>query len=309
MHFETEELGIEADIQSKMRAIGRQTNSTSIDRSDALFELRMRPRDYDEPKINRNFGINSSLKSNSPLNSTEFGAKELLKKQKSQTRVGHAAKTMTGKTTMQTNSLAPSKPSSAHPSRAPRMLANKASINRMMSSNINQERQIVRNKTTAGALKHIDENDRAMTHTNSGIWGDLGGASTTHSNIISHSRLLGHVARSQESLDASIQTIMQIVDSNKDQPDVMKRQLAAEFTRQNDYAAILTDRVKKLETERALGTINQGSLRPVNEDLTLSASHRISSEAAYNNSGIASVVADDTIMAPGTNNTSSVYRS
>ena len=88
------------------------------------------------------------------------------------------------------------------------MLANKAGINRMMSSNITQERQIIRNKTTVGALKHIDENDRAMTHTNSGIWGDLGGASTTHSNIISHSRLLGHVARSQESFDASIQTIM-----------------------------------------------------------------------------------------------------
>ena len=88
----------------------------------------------------------------------------------------------------------------------------------------------------------------------------------------------------------------------------MKRQLAAEFARQNDYTALLTDRVKKLETERAMGTINQASLRPVNEDLTLTASHRISSEA-YNNSGIASVVADDTIMAPGTNNTSSVYRS
>ena len=70
MHFENEELGIEADIQSKMRAIGRQTNSTSIDRSDALLELRMRPRDYDEPKPNRNMsGINSSLKNNSPLNS------------------------------------------------------------------------------------------------------------------------------------------------------------------------------------------------------------------------------------------------
>lgn len=36
----------------------------------------------------------------------------------------------------------------------------------------------------------------------------------------------------------------------------MKRQLAAEFARQNDYATLLTDRVKKLETERAMGTIN-----------------------------------------------------
>lgn len=31
----------------------------------------------------------------------------------------------------------------------------------------------------------------------------------------------------------------------------MKRQLAFEFSKQNDYAAMLTDRVKKLESERA----------------------------------------------------------
>ena len=34
----------------------------------------------------------------------------------------------------------------------------------------------------------------------------------------------------------------------------MKRQLAFEFTKRNDYAALLTERVKRLESERQLNT-------------------------------------------------------
>lgn len=67
-------------------------------------------------------------------------------------------------------------------------------INRMMSSKLNDGgKQIVRNMTMAGGIKRTNADDevhRAVTNTNSGIWGDLG-ASTTHSNnnLLSNSRV------------------------------------------------------------------------------------------------------------------------
>eukprot|EP00354_Favella_ehrenbergii_P007041 CAMPEP_0170454696 /NCGR_PEP_ID=MMETSP0123-20130129/2857_1 /TAXON_ID=182087 /ORGANISM="Favella ehrenbergii, Strain Fehren 1" /LENGTH=102 /DNA_ID=CAMNT_0010717485 /DNA_START=1187 /DNA_END=1495 /DNA_ORIENTATION=+ len=102
------------------------------------------------------------------------------------------------------------------------MIASKAGIARMMSSKIN-DRHIIRNKTTVAGIKQMGNED--VTHTNSGIWGDLVGTSTTHSNnLMSNSRLLaGHAARSAETLDVTLQNIMQIVDSNKGQPELMKR--------------------------------------------------------------------------------------
>lgn len=72
-HTETEDFGIETEIASKMRAIGGKTkDSYSVDRSEALNELRMRPRDYNDNSKNLTTVINSSNLSSSPLHINSF---------------------------------------------------------------------------------------------------------------------------------------------------------------------------------------------------------------------------------------------
>lgn len=44
-NFEAEELGIEHDVASKMRLLGKERKSATIDRSEALLQLSMRPKE------------------------------------------------------------------------------------------------------------------------------------------------------------------------------------------------------------------------------------------------------------------------
>ena len=44
-NFEAEELGIEQDVASKMRLLGKERKSATIDRSEALLQLSMRPKE------------------------------------------------------------------------------------------------------------------------------------------------------------------------------------------------------------------------------------------------------------------------
>ena len=44
-NFEAEELGIEQDVASKIRLLGKEKKSASIDRSEALLQLNMKSKD------------------------------------------------------------------------------------------------------------------------------------------------------------------------------------------------------------------------------------------------------------------------
>ena len=44
-NFEAEELGIEQEVASKIRLLGKERKSATIDRSEALLQLSMRPKE------------------------------------------------------------------------------------------------------------------------------------------------------------------------------------------------------------------------------------------------------------------------
>ena len=98
--------------------------------------------------------------------------------------------------------------------------------------------------------------------------------------MLSHSRLHGqmNVQSSQDLINVEVQlgNIMSIVDQFKDDPEEMKQRLAVEFKNQNDNSLQLIERLRQLETIKAMPSNAQ--IQRHNQDLTLSVSRRDSAD-------------------------------